>query len=363
MTRPTGSVVRQVLVGAAAHDAITNIALEVAANLGLDESGSLHSWFEPDQSVADRITHISKADCGSEGDLLIYHLSYGIPELTKWLLGRPERIIIWYHNVTPASYYNGIAPEFAAGLEHGRREIDLLRNRSILAFADSKFNALELAERGYQDVVVASPRISVDRLNDVGADCGILEQVWEQFPQGFLLAVSQLLPHKRADHAVAIAHLLRKYHGVQVGVVWAGPARQPVYRRAIVEFQQRLNEPGFVMLDVVSDSELAALYRACICFVGFSEHEGLSLPPLEAMANRAPVVVRAGGAIPETVGDGALLVSTDVGLLEFSEILAHVIHSAETRSMLRRKGASHLQKFGQNSSFARVATLIKACTI
>jgi len=355
-------VVRQVLVGAAAHDAITNIALEVAANLESELRGSIHSWFEPDTSVADQITHISKASGGSDQDVLVYHLSYGIPKLTEWLSRRVERIVVWYHNVTPAHYFEKLSPEFAAGLIHGREEINHLRPRAVLAIADSSFNASELKQSGYSDVVVASPRMAIDRLDDAGPDYGILARLWEQFPRGFILAVSQLLPHKRADHAVELAHLLRKYHGVDVGVVWAGPARQQVYRQAIEKLQERLNEPGFVMLDVVSDSELAALYRGCICFVGFSEHEGLSLPPLEAMANRAPVVVRAAGAIPETVGDGALLVSADIGLLEFSEIVAHVVQSEETRSLLRRRGATHLRKFGQDSSIAHVTRLIEACT-
>lgn len=350
--------VRQVIVGAAAHDAITNIALELASDLECLANCEIFSWFEPDSSVSHRITQLASANSGSPGDILVYHLSYGIPGLTDWLLGRSEKMVIWYHNVTPASYFDSVAPEFAEGLTHGRLEIDILRERAVLAVADSAFNAQELADHDYQNVLVASPNLSIRRLDQVGADSGILSRVWSDFPEGFLLVVSQLLPHKRADHAVCIAHLLRKYLALDVGIVWAGPARLPTYRDAVEEFQRRLNEPGFLILDVVSESELAALYRACICFVSFSEHEGLSLPPLEAMANCAPVVVRGSGAIPETVGNGALIVPPEVGLLEFAEILASVIQSANVRSELRLRGQHRLSAYGERSRYVEVVEKI-----
>jgi glycosyltransferase involved in cell wall biosynthesis len=39
-----------------------------------------------------------------------------------------------------------------------------------------------------------------------------------------------------------------------------------------------------------------------------SRYEGFGFPPLQAMAAGVPVVATAAGAIPEVVGDGALLV-------------------------------------------------------
>ena len=358
MRQSKARVVRQVLVGAAGHDAITNIALELADHLNVLASCQIHSWFEPDESVAGRISQIARADIGTSDDVIVYHLSYGVPELTSWLMNRPERIVVWYHNVTPATYFWEFDREFAEGLEHGRREIGLLRDITSMAVADSDFNAKELVEAGYEEVVVTPPRMSVGRLDEVGADAAILSRIWDVFPNGFLLVVSQLLPHKRANHAVSVVHLLREYLGLDIGLVWAGPARLSRYRNAVDMFQRMLNEPGVLFLDVVSDAELAALYRGCICFVSFSEHEGLSLPPLEAMANRAPVVVRGSGAVPETVGQGAVVVPESAGLMEFAGILYHVIQDPILRSDLRRRGLAHLKTVGLSSRFADVASQI-----
>jgi glycosyltransferase involved in cell wall biosynthesis len=53
---------------------------------------------------------------------------------------------------------------------------------------------------------------------------------------------------------------------------------------------------------------LAALYRMASVFAFPSLYEGFGLPPLEAMACGTPVVTSRISALPEVVGDGALLV-------------------------------------------------------
>ena len=57
----------------------------------------------------------------------------------------------------------------------------------------------------------------------------------------------------------------------------------------------------------VEDSELAALYSAATAFVFPSLYEGFGIPPLEAMACGCPVVCSNATAIPEAVGEAALL--------------------------------------------------------
>ncbi len=52
---------------------------------------------------------------------------------------------------------------------------------------------------------------------------------------------------------------------------------------------------------------LPRLYAEARAFVLPSRHEGLGLPCLEAMAAGTPVVAARAGALPETVGEAALL--------------------------------------------------------
>jgi len=59
----------------------------------------------------------------------------------------------------------------------------------------------------------------------------------------------------------------------------------------------------------VPDQDLPALYAGARAFVMPSRYEGFGLPCLEAMAAGVPVVAADAGALPETCGDAALLVS------------------------------------------------------
>jgi glycosyltransferase involved in cell wall biosynthesis len=64
----------------------------------------------------------------------------------------------------------------------------------------------------------------------------------------------------------------------------------------------RIVRPGYV-----SNTALAAALRHASVLVYPSRYEGFGFPPLQAMAAGVPVVATAAGAVPEVVGDGALL--------------------------------------------------------
>ena len=59
----------------------------------------------------------------------------------------------------------------------------------------------------------------------------------------------------------------------------------------------------------MSDDDRAALLRGATVFAYPSRYEGFGLPPLEAMQAGVPVVTTTAGALPEVVGDAALLVA------------------------------------------------------
>ena len=84
----------------------------------------------------------------------------------------------------------------------------------------------------------------------------------------------------------------------------------------------------------MSDAELAAWYRGAAAFATMSEHEGIGIPLLEAMAHGLPVVARAWAAIPETLAGAGLALPADAGPLLVAEALAHVLGDEGTRKLL-----------------------------
>jgi glycosyltransferase involved in cell wall biosynthesis len=64
-----------------------------------------------------------------------------------------------------------------------------------------------------------------------------------------------------------------------------------------------------VRLGYVSDTDRIDLVRGATVYAYPSIYEGFGLPPLEAMSADVPVVATSAGALPEILGDGALLVA------------------------------------------------------
>jgi glycosyltransferase involved in cell wall biosynthesis len=82
---------------------------------------------------------------------------------------------------------------------------------------------------------------------------------------------------------------------------WGAEALTDEIRRA--RHPERIRRLGWV-----SDDDRAALLRGATVFAYPSRYEGFGLPPLEAMLAGVPVLTTTAGALPEVVGDAALLV-------------------------------------------------------
>ena len=99
-----------------------------------------------------------------------------------------------------------------------------------------------------------------------------------------------------------------------------------------------------VELGYVPDGALARWLAGAAALAFPSVYEGFGFPPLEAMAAGVPVVATAAGAIPEVVGDAAVLVPPgDVDAL--AQALAEVLDDDARRVALVEKGRCRAAAF------------------
>jgi glycosyltransferase involved in cell wall biosynthesis len=153
----------------------------------------------------------------------------------------------------------------------------------------------------------------------------------------FVLALGTLEPRKGLPGLVRAFDEVAGRPGLgDVALVLAGPPGWGVDEldRAVTSarHRDRIHRLGWV------DGEgRSALLRAAEVLAFPSLDEGFGLPPLEAMSVGTPVVASRAGALPETLGDGAVLVATgdDAGL---TEALARVLADPEHRRALVARG-------------------------
>jgi L-malate glycosyltransferase len=352
--------IHQVLVGAASGDAITTMALAVRDGLRRDRPSEIFANFiEPAlEGVVHPLRDLDDQP-GGRRDLLIYHASFGVPEVTQRLLARREMLMLAYHNITPAEHFLGHAPQFALGLEWGRHELRLLRSRIVASVADSEFNAQDLMAMGFTDVVVIPAGLDPHRLANVAPDAHLASWTREAFPNGYALVVSQVLPHKRIETVMHAIHLLQTALRTPLGLVIAGAHRLPAYAEAIARHARMLRVHALHMPGAVSESNLATYYRMARVHVTASEHEGLAVPPLEAMSFSVPVVARDAGALRETVGDAGVLLPNDAGPLLFAEAIGRINGDDALRATMVARGHRRLADIAASDPSTALLALIE----
>jgi glycosyltransferase involved in cell wall biosynthesis len=99
----------------------------------------------------------------------------------------------------------------------------------------------------------------------------------------------------------------------------------------------------------VAPGDRDALLAGATAFAYPSRYEGFGLPPLEAMAQRTPVVATRAGALPEVLGDAAAW--ADVGdRAGLAEALAGVLDDADRREALVARGLARLGRYDWDST-------------
>jgi len=346
----------QVLVSASPGDAVTNEALALRPALRrLGDSDIFARYY--DASLAGDVLPLEeyerRAPAGAPGaadDVLVVHGSIGEAAVASFLAGRPERLVLRYHNISPAPPFRPYDAAFAALLDGGRTELAALRPRVALALGDSAYNAADLEDMGYQDVRVSPLVVDPAGLCGLEPDPATAQHLATEVEGPVLLYVGQLLPHKRPDLLVQAFHVLVTYLDPDARLILVGPSRLPAFGNAIQHLVHELSLPGAWVAGPVTPEALAAFYRRADAFVTASEHEGFCVPVLEAMAFDVPVAARAAGALPETAGDAALLLPLDGGPALLAEAMHTVLHDQALRRELVGRGRGRVRHFSPERS-------------
>jgi glycosyltransferase involved in cell wall biosynthesis len=175
----------------------------------------------------------------------------------------------------------------------------------------------------------------------------------------YVLALGALDPRKN------LVRLIEAFDRVaaedpQLVLVVAGPdaAATPAVAEATgaARHRERIRRIGYV-----ADEARRALLAGATALAYPSVTEGFGHPPLEAMQAGVPVVASSGGALPEVLGDAALL-PDPIDVDAIAEALSRVTKDDDTRTALVRAGRARVSRYDWEAGASELAELYRRVT-
>jgi glycosyltransferase involved in cell wall biosynthesis len=173
----------------------------------------------------------------------------------------------------------------------------------------------------------------------------------------FLLYAGRISPHKNVARIIEAFSALKgelakegAYPDLKLIIIGDEVSKNPDIRRAVIRsgMQHDVRFLGYVSIDV-----LRIFFDMAKVFVFPSLYEGFGLPPLEAMAHGTPVVASNTSALPEVVGNAALLVNPE-NVFEISRALQRALTDQCLRERMKAAGIEQAQHFSWDTSVRRM---------
>lgn len=242
---------------------------------------------------------------------LLYHASTGCRNFDA-LLSWKGPVLVDYHNITQPAFFERWSPGASDNMRLARKQLAELGPRCNLAIAHSAYSAEELVELGYPTPVVAPIIVDFERYR-APAHRRTAARLAKAAAAGGAqwLYVGRVAPNKCHHDLIAAFAVYRAVFDPLARLSLVGGATSESYWDALEALCRELELRASVeFADTVSPGVLMAHYRSADLFVSMSEHEGFGVPLIEAMDFSIPVLAYAATAVPETVGDGAVLCDT-----------------------------------------------------
>jgi L-malate glycosyltransferase len=279
--------------------------------------------------------HFSTWDRGTDGRdgdaWILFQLSTG-SRMTPFLLDQDVPFGVYFHNITPPLFFERWEPGAAENLRTALSEMRRLAPSARFALANSSFSEADLVEAGYAPTAVSPVLLDPKELAGT-PNARLLQRLERETAGGGTrwLFIGRVAPNKCQHDVLAAFATYRELYDPRARLTLVGGRTSNVYYRSLELLADELGVAAAVeFTDTISHEEKLACYRAADVFVCLSEHEGFKVPVVESMHFGIPVVALAEAAVPETVGDAGVLLTTKDPL-----VVATAVHRVMTDAALR----------------------------
>lgn len=257
-----------------------------------------------DESLAERVGLMGDFSADPE-DIVIYHMTTGT-SFNRWVWNYPRKIVLFYHNITPARFFFGNAWGSWLKCLRGRHDLKTIAKNTFFAWGASEYSRQELENAGIKRTAVLPIIVEPETYTTRGEDESVL-----RYKDGRLnlLVVGRGVPHKKQDEAIEAAAWYRDHISPDIRLVLIGNIKPSYEKKLRVLVKKRGMEENVLFAGQVTDEALCTWYRIADGLLCLSEHEGFCVPLIEAMIFGLPIFAKSAAAVPETLGNAGVLLS------------------------------------------------------
>ncbi len=259
-------------------------------------------------------------------------------------LWAPARQVVTIHDLFADVEPSWFPPRVAVQLQRAQRRAARVADAVVAVSECTRRDVVERYGVAPERVHVVHNGVDLERMHP-RAEPAEVERVRARFGLcgPFILCVGSLMPWRNAPALLEAVALLRERKRLDHELLFVGRdiwGSDPT--RSIVE--ERGWKAWAHVAGYADDTDLPALYRSASLFASPSLYEGFGIPPLEAMACGTPVVASNRGAVPEVLGEAAVLVDpTDVEAL--ATAIERAIADVDLRRDLREQGLARAARY------------------
>ncbi len=260
------------------------------------------------------------------------------------------RSVVTFHDAVGARVA-GVPARTRLALSLGLRAI----RRAARVIADSEAARRDLlALVDYPPERVRVVHLGIDPTFEPTAD-GAERRRRYALRDGYVLHVGHTQPYMNVEAALGSLACLVRECGVDARLVKVGTPFT-AGQRALIE---RLDLPGRVAhLGRVPLADLPAIYGGAGVLLYPARHAGFGLPPLEAMACGTPVVASDRGALPEILGDAALMADPE-DHRAIARHAARLLTDPALRERHRQRGLAQARRYDWARTAAETLALYR----
>ena len=188
------------------------------------------------------------------------------------------------------------------------------------------------------------------------------KQVLERYQLNdpFVLYSGRIRPHKNVHRLIEAFAVLKneladddRYRNLKLIIIGDELSKHQYLRLTVIRsgVQQDVRFFGFVPYPI-----LRVFYQSAALFAFPSLYEGFGLPPLEAMANRAPVIASNTSSLPEVLDDAAILVNPE-NVFDIARGMKLILLDDVLRQKLIQKGIEQAAKFSWKVAAQKVVEI------